>query len=472
MSSWPTTNRGYVSQGTSSLTALQRPRRLTALALLGVILSSVALGLATALGVGAILAALVLVTIVAIIGVRHRWGTAICLAPVFLLPVTTMPTLPNVGPIHPRLILAIVSAGLATLYWRSGAGRPKLNYWSLAAVGFLGIALLALGLSTGLNSLQEAVSLTMFAYTGVIIGQCLQDPIALKAVAYLAVPIAVLALLEAGGLKNLWAIYLHADKFEGSAQLAIRSTASFGHPLIAGACLVVTGLLLLSVRRRSATVSGIICIAAAATTVSRSTLLGGALGIALFAAQAQGHRIRIVFITVALALVALVIINSVPELKHSVDSRVLDINQGQIAEQESVRSNSLTIFKEEFDVDPGRLLIGGGAGSSSKLLTARGGNLDGYDIFDNEYITMTYDAGFLVVLCVFGLLTVAAMKSGKLARRQALPALAAIIVIMYFVDGVEWPSLGVVAWMTIGFFSAPALSDSGTSRRRALMAST
>lgn len=459
MSSWSTTNRGYASQ---------RPWSLTALALLGIILSSVALGLAAALGAGAILTALVLVTIVAIIGVRHRWGTAICLAPVFLLPVTTMPTLPNVGPIHPRLILATVSAVLTTLYWRSGAGRPKLNYWSLAAVGFLGVALLVLGLSTGLNSLQEAISLTMFAYTGVIIGQCLRDPVAVKAIAYLAVPIAVLALLEAIGLQNLWAIYLHADKFEGSAQLAIRSTASFGHPLIAGACLVVTGLLLLSVRRSIATVSGIICIAAAATTVSRSTLLGGALGIALFAVQARGRRVRIVVITVALALVALVIVNSIPELKHSVDSRVLDINQGQIAAQESVRSNSLTIFKEELDVNPRRLLIGGGAGSSSRLLSARGGNLDGYDIFDNEYITMTYDAGFLVVLCVFGLLALAAIKSNRITRRQALPALAAVIVIMYFVDGAEWPSLGVVAWMTIGFFTIPALSDSGTSRHQTL----
>jgi hypothetical protein len=297
----------------------------------------------------------------------------------------------------------------------------------------------------------------MFAYTGVIIGQCLRDPIAIKVVAYLVVPIAILALLEAIGLQGLWATLLHADKYENHVY-EIRSAASFGHPLIAGACLVATGLVLLSLRERPTTVSGIICIVAAATTVSRSALLGGALGIAIFALQAQGRRVRIVTITAVLVLLALVVIESIPGLKHSFDSRVLDINNGQLVQKESVRDNSLSIFKEELNVDPDRLLVGGGVGYSTKLLTARGGNANGYDIFDNEYITMMYDAGFIVVLCVLGLLAVATIKSSKLAHRQALPALAAIVVIMSFVDGMEWPSLSVVAWMVIGLFTLPALS--------------
>jgi hypothetical protein len=444
----------------------QRPWMPSIWTALGVIVSSVLLGLAAASGVGAILVVLALVISIAIAGVRHRWGSAICLAPVFLLPVTTMPSLPNVGPIHPLLILAIASAGLTTLYWRWGAGKPKLNPWTLTAVAFLGVALLGLGLRSGLNSLQEAVGLAMFAYTGVIVGQCLRDPVAIKAIAYLAVPIAILALLEAIGLQNLWATLLHADKFASSTNMAIRSTASFGHPLIAGACLVATGLLLLSIRKRATTVAGIICIVAAATTVSRSTLLGGALGIALFALQTQGRRVRIVATAVVLVLSALIVINSIPELKQSFDSRVLHINRSQIAQQASVRSNSLAIFKKELHVNPHRLLIGGGAGYSTKLLTSIGGNIDGYNIFDNEYITMMYDAGLLVVLCVFGLLAMAATKASKFRRRQALPALAAVAVVMYFVDGMDWPSLSVVAWMVIGLFTVPKSDENNTSRRK------
>jgi O-antigen ligase len=224
--------------------------------------------------------------------------------------------------------------------------------------------------------------------------------------------------------------------------------------------------LLLSVRERPTTVAGIICIVAAVTTVSRSTLLGGALGIVLFALQTRGSRLRIVAITIVLVLSALVVVNSVPALKRSFDQRVLDINQSQVSRQESVRVNSLSIFKDELNVNPSRILLGGGVGYSTKLLTERGGNAAGYDIFDNEYITMMYDGGFIVVLCVFGLLAVAVIKSGKLGRQQGLPALAAVAVVMYFVDGMEWPSLSVVAWMAIGLFTVPLSSQRSAASRR------
>jgi hypothetical protein len=451
-----TTNQGYAEQH------MWRPAIWVTL---GIIICSVLLGLAATLGAGTILIILVFAIFIATVSVRSRWGAAACLAPVFLLPVTTIPTLQNIGSIHWRLVLAVVSAVLATSYWLSGANRPNLNPWSFASVGLLGIALLILGERTG-ASVQNSLSLALFAYSGLMIGQCLSNSEAIEPIAFLAVPIAILAILESLGLENLWSTLLHANAFTilTSPNTTARSTATFGHPLVAGGCLVVTGLVLLSVRKRLTTVSGIICIVGAATTVSRSTLLGGALGITLFALQTRGHRVRIVAIAVVLVLSALVAINAVPQLKRSFDSRVLDINQGQIHQQESVRVNSLAIFKEELNAHPNRLLIGGGFGYSTTLLTERGGNAAGYDIFDNEYITMMYDGGFILVLCVFGLLVVAAIKSSEFTRRQALPALAAAVVVMYFVDGMEWPSLSVVAWMAIGLFTAPPVRRRGPSR--------
>jgi hypothetical protein len=445
--------------------ARQRPWLSQALVAIGVLALGIPLGLLATSKRGIELAVIVPTIALGVIGTRRRWGAAVCLAPVFLFPVTTITDLPSIANLHWRFILAVISALLATSYWRSGAHRPNLNPWTLAAVGFLGIALLALGRRNGI-SLQESVSLPLFAYTGAVVGQCLRDPIAIRALACLAVPIAILALLEAVGLQSIWATVLHANEYESLAHTneAARSTASFGHPLIAGACLLATGLLLLSARKRYVTLAGVVCIAAAATTVSRSTLLGGALGIAVFALQAKGRRVRIVAAAAAFAITAFIIISSVPQLKHSFDTRVLNLNNSQLIEKESVREHSLAIFEEEYDVDPDRLLVGGGVGYSIKLLTARGGNIDGFDIFDNEYITMMYDAGFIVVLCVLGLLALAALKSSKLSRRQALPALVAMAVVMAFVDGMEWPSLSVVAWMAIGLFTAPPLRTRGHQR--------
>lgn len=427
-----------------------------ALAAITIIPSGVLLGLAACSRTGEILVTLLAIALICVVGVRHRWGSVICLAPVFLFPVTVMTTLTNVGSLHWRLILAMVSATLATAYWLQGAGRPNLNPWSLAAVGFLSIALLVLGARTH-ASIQNSLSLGLFAYSGLIVGQCLRHPTTIKAIAVLAVPLAALAILEAIGFQNVWSKLLHANAYleTATAYNAARSTASFGHPLIAGACLMATGLLLLSARERLMTVSGIICIFAAVTTVSRSALLGGALGIILLFLQARGRRMRIVAITTVLVLSMIVVVNSVPSLQRSIDNRITGLNQSKLAKQEAVRANSLSIFENEINVNPDRLLIGGGVEYSTAVLTARGGNAQGYDIFDNEYITMMYDGGLLIVLAVFVLLIRAVVIAAPVARRSALPALAVLIVVMYFVDGMEWPSLSFVTWMIIGYFTVP-----------------
>ena len=425
----------------------------------GLLLLSLALGFAAASGLGTRLVAVVSVSSLVIIGLRRRWGAAVCLAPVFLFPITTMTSLPASGPLKWRFILAFVSALFATCYWRAGARRPALNPWSLAAVGFLGIALLILGERTR-TSIQISLSLPLYAYSGLIIGHCLVHPKATRAVGYFVVPIAVLAILEAAGVHSLWANLVHANVYTSFAEAsnASRSTATFGHPLIAGACLTATGLLLLTLRKRSTTILALVILLAAVTTVSRSTLLAAGLGVLIFALQAGLHRIRVIAIAIVLVIAVIVAINSIPSLRTSFDNRVSGLNQTQLVQQQKVRNNSLSILHSDFDSDPSKIILGGGAGYSVKLLTERGGNAAGYDIFDNEYVTMLYDGGLIVVLIVLLLLATAAKRSSKLTRRQALPALAAIAVVMYFVDGMEWPSLSVAAWMAIGFFTAPALA--------------
>jgi hypothetical protein len=416
------------------------------------------LGLAASSRTGTLLVLLLTLGLFCAVGVRHRWGSVICIAPVFLFPVTVMTTLPSSGPLYWRFILAVVSAVLATAYWCQGAGRPTLNRWSFSAVGFLLVALVVLGQGTH-ASLQNSLSLPLFAYSGLIVGQCLRDRVAIRAIAVLAVPLAMLAILEALGLRNVWGKWLHANADLVTAMhSAARSTASFGHPLIAGACLAATGLLLLSLRERLMAGAGLICIFAAVTTVSRSALLGAALGLTILVVQARGHRTRIAVTATVLVVAMFAIVNSVPALQSSFNDRVTGLNQTTLAREETVRTNSLSILKNEFSVDPDRLFVGGGVGYSVRVLTARGGNAAGYNIFDNEYITMLYDAGLFVVLVIFALLARATVTSATLGRRAALPALASLVVVMYFVDGMEWPSLSFLTWMVIGFFTIPLAS--------------
>jgi hypothetical protein len=442
----------------SATTHLARPRSwaVSAWIVLGVIPASLVLGyaansrtIALVVVFGASLAATA-------VGIRRKWGAAICLAPVFLLPVTVMTSLPDTGSLKPRFILAVISAILATAYWRQGAGKPELNRWALSAAGFLFVALIALGQRTH-TSLQESASLPLFAYSGLIVGQCLRSPKAMRAVAVLAVPLATLAILETLGFEHVWSVALHANTYTALSEenSASRSTSSFGHPLIAGACLTATGLLLMGNRQRLTTLAGAFCLLAAVTTVSRSSLIGGAAGLLIYTFQARGHRLRNVAVLAVLVLAIVAVVSSVPSLRRSVERRVTGVNQGQLSRDESVRSNSLSIIKHEFNADPNRLLIGGGVGYSIRLLSARGGNLDGYDIFDNEYITMMYDGGFLLALVVFALLIVAAITATRNARRVAFPALLSLVVVMYFVDGMEWPSLSLVTWMVIGYYTLP-----------------
>jgi hypothetical protein len=442
-------------------------------ALVFVLPACVVLGIAATSRTGAIACGVLVLGGAALLGIRRRWGIAVCLAPVFLLPVSVMTTLPAVGVLKWRFILAVVTASLATAYWRQGGGRPRLNQWSLAAAGLLFVALLALGAKTH-TSVQESLSVPLFAYSGLVIGQCLRDARVVRPIAYLAVPLAVLAILEALGLESIWTTVFHANAHAAIADEAnaTRSTSSFGHPLIAGACLVATGLILLSVRDRLATIAGLICIVAAATTVSRSALLAGALGIFLFALQSQGrHRVRTIATAAFLVAAVAVAVYSIPALRKSFESRVSGVNESQLLRKESVRENSLVIVKEEFDDAPTRLLLGGGVGYSTRLLIARGGNAAGYDIFDNEYITMLYDGGLVIALGIFALLAMASAVASRDARRNALPAVAAIMVVMYFVDGMEWASLGLVAWMTIGMFTAlrPSPGPSTSPARKGVL---
>ena len=442
----------------AAINYLARPKSWTPGAQVGVAIvpAAIFLGFAATSRTVAAGVAFAAVALVMAVGIQHRWGVAMCLAPVFLLPVTVMTKLPATGSLQWRFILAVASAVLATAYWSQGAGKPRLNHWTLGSAAFLFIALLVLGQQTH-TSLQESASLPLFAYSGLVVGQCLRTPAAIRAIAVLAAPLAVLAILEAVGFEHVWSTVLHANVYTALSEEtdATRSTASFGHPLIAGACLMAIGLLLLSARERLATLAALVCILAAVTTVSRSALLGGALGLTLFAMQAPGNRLRRLALFIVLALAVAATVSFVPSLRHSVERRVTGVNQGQLARDESVRTNSLSILKEELNVDPNRLLIGGGVGYSIKLLTARGGNTAGYNIFDNEYITMMYDGGLFVVLITSALLLVAMATSSKTARRSGLPAIAALAVVMYFVDGMEWPSLSVVTWMAIGYFTVP-----------------
>ena len=83
------------------------------------------------------------------------------------------------------------------------------------------------------------------------------------------------------------------------------------------------------------------------------------------------------------------------------------------------------------------------------------GGIDGYDIFDNQYVTSIYDVGLLPMILVGVLLACALASASREARVLGLPALVAIAGVMFFTDGGYWLSLGFLAWVTVGLATAP-----------------
>jgi hypothetical protein len=306
-------------------------------------------------------------------------------------------------------------------------------------------------------ALQNAEWVAMTPFAGVIFGTCLAaSRTARMVIGFGCVPLALLAIAEIAGLHNPWPSLVHAttfvtlDNIPGSS----RAQSTFGHPLIAGGCLAGLSVIMLQARTKyclpvAATLAG-----GALATVSRSAILGlGAAIVCSFIVSNQ--RVRRLAEAVVIAGFVVLIVSQIPTLSDSITNRLT--NGGSLTitySDQPVRAYAVTKVTFGLAHDPGTLLLGGGVGASTHALSGMGG-IDGYDIFDNQYVTSIYDVGLLPMILVGVLLACALASASREARVLGLPALVAIAGVMFFTDGGYWLSLGFLAWVTVGLATAP-----------------
>jgi hypothetical protein len=427
------------------------------LIVLGSLPCAVLAGWAAAHGHGPELIAAVPLVAVAAWLLTTPYGSAAAAAPLLALPVRVMPGAPTIPHLDPKLTWALVAAGATFVFWFYGARQRRLSPWTAAALAVVGAAVFLLGEAHGARK-QDSLYIIITAATGLALGSTLLDEKARRGLVLLGAGLALVAIGEAVGLPNPWVTVLGANRYVdlSNVQGATRAASSFGHPLIAGACLMMLGMFALTLRGKGAAVLTVVLLIGAAATVSRSALIGGAVGLIAYAGLSRtGERGRALVVIAGVAVVAVVVLGSVPSVRSSFSERVGEANSAQ----QVVRINTINIVEGDWSGDPGRLLVGQGIGSGGRYLVARGGNAAGFSIFDNQYVTSLYDAGLLVLVAFAVLVVLGIVEGTSLGRLGGLPALAVGLVVLAFVDGLYWPPLVLLLWAAIGLASIPAIVD-------------
>lgn len=415
---------------------------------LAAVLASLAAGWAVTQQLAPALLAGLLIAAVGGYALMKPWGSAVVVAPAFMFP-----AFPDVGPLREELVVSGPVLGLAIVYWALGGGRPKLSASALGA-GLVILSFGALAAFEGGASAQAGMAPGATMLAGLILGPCLaRDRRAATAAVLLVAPLALLAVLEAVGFPNPWRTVLGIDRYStiSGQSGALRSTSSFAHPLIAGGVMVVFAALAFSMRWVPGRPVVLGCLLAGVlATVSRSALLALLAATLVVVAQAAKRPGRAVAVVATICVVAFAAYQ-VPAISESLTTRIA----GFQSSSQVLRAYALDRVSADWERDPGALMVGGGVRRSRDDLTSRGG-FRGFTTYDNQYVTALYDYGLTIVLVAIGLLGWAVYRGDRTARRVALPAIAAGLVMIAFVDGLYWPSLGLAVFTAIGYAAAPA----------------
>ncbi|THD76119.1 MAG: hypothetical protein E7812_16915 [Phenylobacterium sp.] len=252
---------------------------------------------------------------------------------------------------------------------------------------------------------------------------------------------------------TLWSDLIGANGFDEDSTFggANRVASTFGHPLVAGAALVIIAFLVLVQSGRRPGIFFSIVVTGAVVTVSRSALLGLAAGVLIYLTGNHRQRSQIIGAIAVTAIIGWLVVSLVPALNAAFESRVLNAP----TQNETIRLNSLHELKASFSKNDKELWFGRGLGGSKIYLGQTGGNL-GFGVYDNQYVTSLYDSGLPVVFAVIGLIVLGIIRARPSARMLA--PLAASATTIFFFDGLYWPVIGLLFWMTVSLATAPTAS--------------
>lgn len=454
-------------------TSLAYPARLvTVTCWLGVAILAICLGLLASESYAPLLIAIFLICGI-LVWVPPRPAAV----PVIMLGVVLLPTPAIVAarvhgiPLATSLGVVTVFAALA-LWWhrRTRGATAALSSYSVASLLILvTVSIAQLGISH-YAELRPVYQLPMFWLSGLLLGSLLASDLRIAdRVGLLALPLAMLAIVESVlGKPNLWSNLLSATAFNSISSQGgiVRPDSTFGHPLVAGTALIIMAFLLLIQPGRGRAILFSLIVAGAVVTVSRSALVGLAAGLLTHLLGRQSRqRSQMVGAMAVTVAISWFMISVVPALHTAFESRVFGNDvataSARLANNESIRLNSLQTLEANLSQADSELFIGRGLEGSMNYLAQTGGNL-GFAVYDNQYVASFYDSGLVAVLAVIGLVILGVIRARPSARRLA--PLVAAAAAMFFFEGLYWPVTGLLFWMTVGLAtSRPSLKTRDVS---------
>jgi hypothetical protein len=413
------------------------------------------LGWITTKGFGLQLVAVMAVVGIPFVTVRTRWATAFAMAPALLYPVSALTSVKVLGTLNVAPLMAgYLLVNVVLMY----IVRPRTT--TPSTVGLAGL-LMMIGASilesahSGNGTLSHFLTTGTFWLSAFFLGSLMaEDSQQFITLGFCALPLAGLAVWQAATGSNPYNHLigpLHFASVETHENLQ-RSTSTFGHPLVAGACLTILAFSAIASRRRLAMLVAPLVLLGAVATVSRSALIGAALAFVVVLAQRGAKRSLVVTVGL-IAAVALISVATFPRLATSLEGRVLNSSSNEVA-----RTTGPKVLLHDLSTEPLAVAFGEGIGTTSKDFAATGG-IAGVDTYDNQFIDTTLDIGFLPFIAALLLLGYALFHARSDSRRVFLPVVVGSIAMLLFFDGLTWSSFAVLFWLMYGALTSEAVTD-------------
>jgi hypothetical protein len=387
-------------------------------------------------------------------GPRRAAVPAIMLG-VLLIPTNAFPSDRIHGiPVYAPLAFTTLGAVLALwLYMRATGVGPSLSAYSLGSLVILIVSFIAQLAISRYASIVPLYQLIPFWISGLLLGSILASDLRIAdGIGLVVLPLAILAIVESAIVKpTLYSDLIGANGFDYVSS-GDRVASTFGHPLTAGAALIVLAFLVLSKPGPRNAILFSLITAGAIVTVSRSALVGLAGGALTYFIGSHRQRSQIVGAIAVTALIGWLLISLVPAFHASFDSRVLHAN----TQSEKIRLSSLQEVRSAFSQNKQELWLGRGLEGSNNYLSQTRTAQYGFGNYDNEYVTALFDSGLPVLLAVVGLIVFGVIRARPGAR--LLAPLVAVAAAMFFFSVLYWPVTALLFWMAVGLATAPMAS--------------
>ncbi len=398
-------------------------------------------------------------------------GLVLLTAIAALIPVYAMGRRVALGPLPAMAVFALLAAALTGLtLLRGGLRLLPADPIAVAAAAFL-LLDIVVSLAVRAPNLQLLIlTWTIWASAFLLAAATPRDlarwvVIAWIAIAALAALYAIYEQLSRSRIlyrRNLVKEY-HRLRIQVGGRRLLRAQATFGHPAPLASFLVVSAgaaLWAFPIPRSALARLGRILLLGILVTGIAATLTRGAT-LALIVAVATGlvarrtdRRVKL-WVLVGSAVIALALLPTPlgkAVIRYGGDVDDLARSPGRVA---TVRS-----LPEILSAPPLHVLFGWG-GNSRQTLYDRGilEASNNFDVIDNQYISVLTETGLLGLALFIAMILLALRVAWTVPGWWPFglgAALLALLVAIFFYEGLAWPSTAILFWALLGFLSHEA----------------